>query len=207
LIGITEVEGIAPAGESSKGARSKPSLGIDPATAGNPSKGHPMKFETKVLIRALVAASLVSAAGVSMAAGSVSSNLTVDATLVSACEVSPTAAIHFGNITTLLSAGDQMADSGSTFQVACSKDVAPLISTTAVRTMLFGAVPLPFNLSLTPGAAVDNFPPTATGLVMVKDGTMQTITLYGRVLAANFTGLSAKIMGAYTVNLTVDLAY
>jgi spore coat protein U-like protein len=166
-----------------------------------------LKFDSKSLVRALVVAGLVSTAGVAMAAGSTSSTVTVDATLVSACEVSPTAAIHFGDITTLASSGDKTANSGSTFQVACSSDVAPLISTTASRIMLFGAVPLPFNLSLTSGAAADDFPPTATGLSMTKDGTLKTVTLYGKVLAANFTGANAKIAGAYTVDLTVALAY
>ncbi|MDO8776033.1 MAG: spore coat protein U domain-containing protein [Burkholderiaceae bacterium] len=166
-----------------------------------------LNINSKALLRGLLVAGLVSGAGAAMAVGSVSSTVTVDATLVSACEVSPTAAIHFGNITNISSAGDKLADSGSSFQVACSSDVAPLISTTAVRTMLFGAVPLPFNLSLTAGAAADDFPPTATGLVMTKNGVLQTVTLYGRVLAANFTGENAKITGAYTVNLTVDVAY
>jgi hypothetical protein len=166
-----------------------------------------LKFNSKSLVRALVAAGLVSVAGMAMAAGTANSTVTVDATLVSACEVSTTAAIHFGNITTLLSGGDKVANSGSTFQVACSSDVLPLISTTAVRKMLFGAVELPFNLSLTAGAAADDFPPTATGLVMTKDGTLQTVPLYAKVLAANFTGVNAKIAGAYTVNLTVAVAY
>lgn len=165
-----------------------------------------LKFNSKVLVRVLVVAGLVSSAGVALA-GTASSTVTVDATLVSACEVSSTAAIHFGSITSLLSTGDKLGDSGITFQVACSSDVAPLISTTATRTMLFGAIPLPFNLSLTAGAAADDFPPTATGLVMTKDGTLQTVTLYGRVLATNFTGANAKAAGAYTVPLTVAVAY
>lgn len=165
-----------------------------------------LKFNSKALVRVLMVAGLVSGTGVAVA-GTANSTVTVDATLVSACEVSTAAAIHFPEITSLSSAGDVTANSGTSFQVACSSDVSPLISTTATRTMLFGAIPLPFNLSLTAGAAADDFPATATGLVMTQDGTLKTVTLYGRVPAANFTGANAKAAGAYTVPLTVAVSY
>ena len=164
-----------------------------------------MFMKQKIGLVAVAIASMV-LSGVA-AAGTVNSTVTVDATLVSACSVSPTAAIHFGNITSLLAAGDKTGDSGSTFQVACSSDVSPLISNADTHTMLFGAIPLPFNLSLVAGAAANDFPPTATGLVMTKDGTLQTVTLDGKVLASNFTGTNAKAAGAYTVNLVVAVDY
>jgi spore coat protein U-like protein len=165
-----------------------------------------VKFNSKALAGALVAASLVSISGASMA-GSVSSSVTVDATLVSACEVSSNAAIHFGSITNLLSAGDKLADSGTTFQIACSTDIAaPMISSATARAMVNGASNLPFNLSLT-DAVVNNFPLTATGLVIVQDGTLKSVPLYAKVQAANFTGASAKIGGAYSVPLVVIIGY
>jgi spore coat protein U-like protein len=166
-----------------------------------------LKFKSKSLVRALVAAGLVSIASMAIAAGTASSTVTVDATLVSACEVSTTAAIHFGNITNLLSAGDNVADSGSSFQVACSSDVAPLVSAAASRIMVNGTNNLPFNLSLTSGAIADDFPPTATGLAMTKDGTLQTVTLYAKVLAANFTGANNLPGGSYSKTMTVAVAY
>jgi len=149
------------------------------------------KFNSKSLVVALAASGLVSFGGVAVAAGSVSSTLTVSANLVSACEVSPTASISFGNINNL--------------QTTCSSDVAaPMISSISTRTMGNGVDTVPFNLSLTAGAVADDFPLTATGLVIVQDGALKTVPLFAKVAAASYFGKSG---GAYTVPLTIVIGY
>jgi hypothetical protein len=152
---------------------------------------------------------MVSATGVAVA-GTTSGNLVVSATLTSGCEVQA-GSIAFGSIVTLASVGDKTADSGTTFKVACSSDVTPTIASTTVRSMSDGAgTPhlLPFNLSLTPGAAADDLATTTpVALTITQDGTMQTVPLYGKVLAANFTGANALPAGSYTNTMIVDVAY
>jgi len=157
----------------------------------------------------LVAAALVSVVmcGTAVAATS-ASVLTVDATLTSACAVSSTAAISFASFSTLATA-DQTADSGSTFTVACSADMTPLIFATGTRTIaraVSGSIP--FNLSMTSGAAADDLPATlalATGLSLVQDGTTKVVPLYARLLKTNFTTQPA---GAYTTaGVTVSVSY
>jgi hypothetical protein len=180
------------------------------------TKGNNMKtllnFNKQALKLTLASTLMLGAAtmsGSSVAATS-SSTVAVGATLVDGCEVTPNATISFGNIVTLLSTGIKTADSGATFQVACSNGASPLIYTPDPHVMLdvaTGLESLPFNLSLTAGAAANTINTTPTGFALTKDGTMQTVTLYARVLPANFTGGNARTSGAYTVNLTVSVDY
>lgn len=159
-----------------------------------------------VSLAALALASLV-VCGTAAAATS-GSTLTVDATLTSACAVSSTATISFGSFSTLETT-DRTANSGSTFTVACSSDMTPLIFATGTRTIINGANTLPFNLSLTDGAAADNLPATlalAEALTIVQDGTAKVVPLYARLAAANFGALPA---GAYANGsaVTVTVSY
>jgi spore coat protein U-like protein len=157
----------------------------------------------------LVAAALASFAMCgTVAAAQSDSVLTVDATLTSACAVSAAAAISFGSFSTLATV-DQTADSGSTFTVACSVDMEPAIFVTGTRTIINGANTMPFNLSLTSGAAADDLPATlalASVLPLVQDGTAKVVPLYARLAKANFGSLPA---GAYTNGsaVTVSVLY
>jgi spore coat protein U-like protein len=137
-----------------------------------------------------------------------SSTVTVGATLVAACEVTPTATISFGPIANLFSSGDQTANSVATFKVACSNDASPSLYTADAHVMVGpGSEHLPFNLSLANSGA-DDFPTAAgTSLSLVQDGTLKTVALYAKVFAADFTGSNARTSGAYTVNLTVSVDY
>jgi len=156
---------------------------------------------------------LLSAAIASLTLGGVASAaqsdgiLSVDATLVSACTVSAAAAISFGSFSTQ-TIGDTQANSGSTFQVACSSDLAPQIFAVGTRTLTEGANVLPFNLSLTLGAAADDLPTTlgaAEPLPITQDGTPQDVILYARALTADFAGLPG---GAYSAGvITVSVSY
>jgi hypothetical protein len=167
------------------------------------------KFNSKVLAAALVAAGMVSVTGVATAT-TAQGNLVVSATLASGCEVQA-GAINFGSITTLASTGDKTADSGTTFKVACSSDVSPTIASTTTRSMTDGAgTPhlLPFNLSLTEGAASNDLATTTPdALSITKNGTKQTVTLYAKVLASNFSGANALPAGIYSNTMVVDVAY
>lgn len=154
----------------------------------------------------LALASLVVCGAAGAAQGD--SVLTVDATLTSACAVSAGATISFGSFSTM-EAADQTADSGSTFTVACSVDMAPTIFVTGTRTVINGANTMPFNLSLTSGAAADDLPATlalAAPLTVVQDGTVKVVPLYARLAKANFGALPA---GAYANGsaVTVSVLY
>ena len=156
----------------------------------------------------LVAAAVASMAICGAAAAAQSdSTLTVSATLQSACAVSSTATIDFGSFSTLATV-DQTANSGSTFTVACSVDMTPTIFASGDREMTYLTNTLPFNLSLTSGAAADDLPATsgtAEALTLTKDGTAKVVPLYARVAKADFNGLPA---GAYTTSgVTVSVVY
>jgi spore coat protein U-like protein len=168
------------------------------------------KFNQRALKLVLASTLALGAATMSSSsfAGTSSSTVTVGATLVAACQVTPTATINFGSVTNLLSAGDQTADSGVTFQVACSSDASPEIFSATTRTMVNGGHTLPFSLSLTSGAGSDDFPTSAgTALSLTQDGTLKTVVLYAKFLAADFTGGNALPSVAYTRNLTVSVSY
>jgi len=157
----------------------------------------------------LVAAALASMTICGSAvAAQADSTLTVSATLTSACAVSPTSTISFGSFSTLATA-DQTADSGSTFTVACSSDLTPTIFVLGTRTIINGANILPFNISLTAGAASNDLPATgatAAALTLTKDGTAHVVPLYARLAKANFNSLPA---GAYANGsaVTVSVVY
>lgn len=165
-----------------------------------------MFTKKNVSLAALALTSLV-VCGTAAAAQS-DSVLTVGATLTSACAVSAGATISFGSFSTL-AAVDQTADSGSTFTVACSVDMTPTIFVTGTRTIINGVNTMPFNLSMTSGAAADDLPATlalAAPLTVVQDGTDKVVPLYARLVKANFGTLPA---GAYANGsaVTVSVVY
>lgn len=135
------------------------------------------------------------------------STLSVSAELTTACEVSAASTIDFGSFAALLSTGDKTANSGSTFQVACSASAAPTIYVSGTREMINGANALPFNLSLTSGAAADDLSGdsgAADSLTVTQDGAMHDVVIYGRVAATDFQALPS---GAYTTDVTVHVVY
>jgi spore coat protein U-like protein len=155
----------------------------------------------------LLAAALASISFGALAASPANSTLTTDVTLTTACETNGASAIHFADTVALLSSGDNTANSGSTFQVACSNSATPTIYATGTRAMVNGSNSLAFNLSLTSGAASDDLPSTsgsAAALSITQDGTMKVVALYAKTLATNFAALPS---GAYTGDVTVSVAY
>ncbi len=65
---------------------------------------------------------------------------------------------------------------------------------------------LPFNLCLASCTGSNDLATASLGdsLVITQDGTLQTVTLYGRVLATDFAGLPS---GAYSQTVTVAVVY
>jgi spore coat protein U-like protein len=157
-------------------------------------------FGNKKFGSMVLAAAAVSFSGGAVAATEASSSLGVDGTLVAACEVSSAATIAFGSVIALASTTAPSADTGTTFQVACSADATPRIYASGTRTLVEGSNSIPFNLSLTSGAANDDLPSTsqgATALTMTQDGTLKTVPIYARLPTANFQALES---GTYTAS-------
>jgi spore coat protein U-like protein len=157
---------------------------------------------------ATLALAMVAALGCNAAfAAEDTGTLTVSANLLTACEVSAASAINFGNFAALASSGDRTANSGSSFQVACSADASPSIYASGSRIMLNGASQLPFNLSLTSGAAADDLPSdsgSSTALTVAQDGDLHDVVLYAKAFAADYKALPS---GAYTADVTVAVVY
>src|SRR3984893_14614676 len=111
------------------------------------------KQKIRLLTAAVTSIALSGVAGAATQTG----NLTVSATLTSACSVSAAPAINFASFSTLAGV-DQTADTGSSLQVACSAGLTPVMFVPGTRTMVDGGGlnPITFNLSLTAGAVTDN---------------------------------------------------
>ena len=143
-------------------------------------------------------------------AGTQTGNLTVSAVLASACSVSTAPAINFASFSTLAGT-DQMADSGTSLQVACSAGLTPVLFASGTRTMVDsgGLNPIAFNLSLTAGAIANDLaiaigPATSFGLT--QDGALHAVVVYARVPLANY---AAKAAGIYSTAapLVVTVSY
>jgi spore coat protein U-like protein len=163
------------------------------------------RIGTKALPRGGIAA-LALAVGMGAQA---QTTLNVSATLQEGCEVvSASAALSFGTFTPLDSTGDRLANTGSSFQVRCTSNASPSLYATGTRKLTKGGDEIGFLLSANPVAVADDLPSTlATALPLTslaKDGTAETVTLYGRVRVDNY---SNKPGGAYSSAITLQLVY
>jgi hypothetical protein len=107
----------------------------------------------------------------------------------------------------LASTGDVTTNSGSSFWVNCTSDVAaaPTLYSSTPRTLLSGGSSLPFALSIvSPGGA--ELPSASPGvqLGLTRNGSNQMVTLYGKILATNFQSLSP---GMYSRSISLTLEY
>lgn len=123
------------------------------------------------------------------------------------CSIASGAMIAFGPIVALESTGSVTANSGATFWVNCTSDVSssPTLYSSTPRTLQSGGNSLPFSLSAVAAGSIEL--PTLPGgqsITMVRNGTPQTVTLYGRVAAADFKGLPS---GSYARSITLTLEY
>jgi spore coat protein U-like protein len=123
------------------------------------------------------------------------------------CTIAAGAMLSFGAVVALASTGDVTTNSGSSFWVNCTSDVAaaPALYSVTPRTLLFGGNSLPFALSLVSPGGVE-LPTASPGaqLGIVRNGSNQMVTLYGKLLATNFKSLSP---GMYSTSITLTLEY
>ena len=126
---------------------------------------------------------------------------------VPTCTVASTATLSFGSMVALASTGDISANTGTTFFVNCTADVVttPSLYSASTRALVSGAGSLAFSLStVAPGGAELPTAPPGTPLGIAKDGTNQTVPLYGKLLAGNFRSLHS---GFYTTSITLTVVY
>ncbi|WP_349431566.1 spore coat protein U domain-containing protein [Methylomarinum sp. Ch1-1] len=165
-------------------------------------------FDKKALLSALLAAGMVmGSTGVS--ALTATGDMTVSATLTSACSVSAST-LDFGSIAALNVTADVTGDTGSTLEIACTTGTTtPVIYSTSTRTMTDGGLgSLAFFLSQTSGAAADDLPNTSTGEAIggtwTANGAAQAVTIYGRIPTSSFAG---QPVGSYTATITISVDY
>lgn len=126
---------------------------------------------------------------------------------VPTCTVASGASLSFGTVVPLASTGDIASNSGSSFWVNCTIDVSstPAIYSISTRTMTNGGSVLPFHLSaISPGGLSLPTSPPGSPLALDKNGSNETVTLYGKILAADFKGLPS---GVYSQVVWVTVEY
>ena len=159
----------------------------------------------KASLTALAAAMMVSGM---VGAATMDGQLTVDATLTAACELSaPAATMSFGSFEALLSAGTQYGTSGvGEIKVACSSGVQPVIYSGDVLELSDGTNTIVYSLYTDAGrtAALPTDGTGATNLVVTTDGQLHDVSLYGKIDAAAFSG---KPAATYSQVVTLNIVY
>lgn len=123
------------------------------------------------------------------------------------CTVASSAALSFGNVVALASTGDVTTNNGSSFWVNCTSDVAntPALYSATPRAMMSGSNSLPFALSaVTPGGAELATTSPGTSIGVTRNGSNQTVTLHGKMRAADFKALPS---GSYSRSVTLTVEY
>jgi len=167
-------------------------LRMDHATRGLQARWYSRNFSARFI--GMFLAAVLSASGSSAFA-------------VPTCTIASGATISFGTITALASTGDISSNSGNSFWVNCTSDVAgtPALYSSTERTLQSGASSLPFTLS---GAAAGGaeLPSSYPGMPLgiAKNGSNQTVTLHGKVRAADFKALPS---GNYSRPLSLTIEY
>jgi spore coat protein U-like protein len=159
----------------------------------------------RMLVVAMTAAAALGGASIAQAT-ILPNNMDVTATLQSACEVSNSGTIAFGNVVALASTGDQSVSNATGFKVACSTGLTPYIFSATSRVMTSGANTLAFDLCLTACTGSNGLAVGATtdALSITQNGSLQSVPLYARILAANFKG---KPAGDYTQTVVISVEY
>ena len=123
------------------------------------------------------------------------------------CTIASAAMLSFGAVVALASTGDVTTNSGSSFWVNCTSDVvaAPALYSATPRTLQSGGSSLPFTLSIVSPGGVE-LPTASPGaqLGLTRNGSNQNVTLYGKILAANFRSLPP---GTFSRSITLTLEY
>jgi spore coat protein U-like protein len=128
--------------------------------------------------------------------------------LAQSCSVASGPILAFQSIVALASTGNQTTDTGQSLKVACDSSVVGTLRlySGSPRVMSNGSYSLPFNLSLNSGAASNDLSTLSPGTQfnIMRDGQMQTVTLYAKVFADDFKALPA---GLYSTSITLTVEY
>lgn len=126
---------------------------------------------------------------------------------VPTCTVASGGLLSFGNVVPLASTGDIGSNTGGSFWINCNTEVtsSPAIYSASLRQMSNGAAILPFRLSVSSVGGADlAVSAPGTALDLARDGSNETVTIYGKILAADFKGLPS---GAYSQVVMVTVEY
>jgi hypothetical protein len=108
----------------------------------------------------------------------------------------------------LASTPDQTSNSGTTFWIECSADVAgpvTLYSATAPRQLVSGSQSIPLALSAEfPGGPELPYSSPGTALALGRGGSAETVVLYGKVRSLHFSHLPS---GNYVATLSLTVEY
>lgn len=152
-------------------------------------------------------------------AGSITGNLTVQATVVAGCNLNTGATtgggnglLNFGNVTSTLAANNADTTTAGNYglSVVCSNTTPYTVyannganAAAGQNNMKLGTALLPYNL-YTSSARTTAFPTTAgAALSFVGNGTAQTVPFYGQIPA----GVTLPAPGTYVDTVTVTVAY
>jgi len=125
---------------------------------------------------------------------------------VPTCTIASGATLSFGSVVALASTGDVTTNSGSSLWVNCTSDVSttPTLYSSTTRTLVSGSNTLDFALSASSPGGIE-LPTSSPGtpLGIARNGSNQTVTLYGKIRAADFKSLPS---GSYSraIGLTVE---
>jgi len=122
------------------------------------------------------------------------------------CTVASGATLSFGTVVALASTGNVSANSGTSFWVNChAATLPPTLHSASTRTLVSGAHALPFQLSVVSAGGTE-LPTTSPGttLGIVRNGTNQTVPLYGRITPTDFKSLPS---GFYSTSITLKVEY
>lgn len=123
------------------------------------------------------------------------------------CSVAAGGQISFGTVVALASSPDATSDTGGSFWVNCNSDVtsAPQLYSDSGRAMSAAGRSLPFTLSLaSPGGSPLPAAAPGTSLGISRNGTNQTVVLYGKIRSVDFRTLPA---GVYSTSVTLTIEY
>ncbi len=115
--------------------------------------------------------------------------------------------LSFGTVVALASSPDVISDTGGSFWVNCNAEVtsAPQLYSDSGRAMAAAGRSLPFTLSLaSPGGSQLPTAAPGTSLGISRNGTNQTVVLYGKIRSVDFRALPA---GVYSTSVTLTIEY
>lgn len=128
--------------------------------------------------------------------------------IAQSCTVASGGTLAFQGVVALASTGNQTTDSGQSFSVKCDSGVTgPLrLYSMTQRVMRNSSYSLPFNMSLTSGAASNDLPtaPPGTQINITRDGQNHPVTLYAKIFTQDFKSLPG---GLYSASMTLTVEY